>query len=64
MYILIFIILIASAFLFYKSTYETFYTYYPPTNCLETAFGNIRCFPFPYVFPYFYPYHYPYYYIY
>lgn len=44
----------------YKSKKENFYYFMPPSNCMETVFGNTKCYP-PFYFPfysadYFYPY--------
>lgn len=40
---------------------ESFYQYIPPSNCMETTFGNIRCYP-PFMTPFYNSeYYYPFY---
>jgi|AntRauTorckE6833_2_1112554.scaffolds.fasta_scaffold43029_1 hypothetical protein len=41
----IIIILLISLIVFKKNTRESFYNYYPPSNCVEDAFGDIKCYP-------------------
>jgi hypothetical protein len=50
-FIIVLILIIVSFFLF-KSV-EGFYYHYPPSNCMETVFGTVLCYPRHY-FPYYY----------
>ena len=45
MYLIIILLSIILFCLFYNPTIEGFdYYFYPPTRCVDTAFGNLRCF--------------------
>ena len=68
--IAIIIIVLVTLFLVWWKNIESFYTYFPPSNCMENVFGSTTCFP-PGFYPFynsefywpFYPYWYsPYYY--
>jgi hypothetical protein len=71
MYYLIATIILILVILFVVMTnIEPFYSYYPPSNCMQNVFGKTTCFP-PNFYPFynasyfwpFYPYWYsPYYY--
>jgi hypothetical protein len=50
---LIFIVIALIIFMSYnKQIKEAFYSYYPPSNCMETVFGKLVCYP-PYYFPFY-----------
>ena len=51
-YSIVTIILIVAIVIATMLSIETFYTYYPPSNCMENVFGNTTCYP-----PGFYPFY-------
>lgn len=67
MVIVILLLILVVIFILYRSSVKEGFWYYP--NCMETAFGGTRCYPYYYpnrfsypLFPWYYPYtyYYPY----